>query len=102
MATRIQRCKKTATQDCKDPKDISDFIDNIVGYSLNQQKVIQINNYDINPPLLDQMDWDVYQLSSDKKETQIFSVTKNSYELNDNPFTFLAPPPSQEGEFYNV
>ena len=29
-------------------------------------------------------------------------LTANSYELNNNPFTFLNPPPTMEGEYYEV
>ena len=29
-------------------------------------------------------------------------LTAISYELNNNPFTFLSPPPTMEGEYYEV
>ena len=30
------------------------------------------------------------------------SLALNTYELNDNPFTFLYPDPTMEGEYFDV
>lgn len=92
----VERCKATTDpkKTCKSPEDIDDFIDHLIIGQVTEEKKIQINNHDINPPLLEFVDYRETQLDSNSTFTMIINLRLNTYELNDNPMTFLYPPPS--------
>ena len=56
----------------------------------------------MKPPLLETLEYKQWQLDANNKQFNTLNLARNTYELNDNPFTFLYPDPTMEGEFYDT
>jgi len=56
MKIEINRCKPSNTQTCKKDDEIDDFINYLNVHTFNIHNEVQLMNYDIKLPLVEQVD----------------------------------------------
>ena len=85
---KIDRC--TAPQVCKSVGEIDRFIKYLDVVTFHQDFNMIINDYDMKPPLDQNLEFTIQQLDPIETSTNFIHLAKNSYELND-VYSGLAP-----------